>query len=183
MTVQLQYLFDDIAYAALTAAEGGDICGDMPDLRGCVGRGACEADVLHGAIVRDIVTHVKHVFFVQLMSPGIFFQDSYLIMDIQIDIVDTQVEEPLAYAFVAAAGDNQDAVAFFQGELEGISVTGAHPAYLFTVCEDEYAAVCHDPIYVKNKCPDRFKFFKYAHIVFSLTKLPIREIRLSLCSS
>ena len=38
MTVQLQYLFDDIPYTALAAAERRDICGDMPDLRGRVAK-------------------------------------------------------------------------------------------------------------------------------------------------
>jgi len=165
MPVQLQYFFDDVAYATLAAAERGDICGDVPDLRGSVGRCAGKADVLHGAIIRDIVTHVKHVFFLQLVGLGVFFQDGYLIMNIQINIMDAQVEESLTHALVAATGDNQNAVAFFQGELEGISVTGAHPAYLLAVCENKHAAVCHDPVYVKNECPDRFKFFKYAHIV------------------
>jgi len=163
MTVQLQYLFNDIPYTSLPAAKRRDIGRDMADLRRRIGRRTGQSDLLHGSIIGDIVPHVQHVLLFQTMLRSILLQNFRLIMNIEEDIVDPQIQQPLPDPLGIAAGNNQHPVPPFNRQLKRISVPRAHPPYLFARPEYLYAAIRHHTVHIEDKCPDRFEFFKYAH--------------------
>ena len=58
MTIQLQYLFNDIPYTSLPAAKRRDIGCDMADLRRRIGRRTGQPHLLHGSIIGDIIPHI-----------------------------------------------------------------------------------------------------------------------------
>jgi hypothetical protein len=112
---------------------------------------------------RDIVAHIEHVVFIEAVVFGVLPEDGDLIVDVQEDVFDAQVMQPLPDAFREGAGDDDDAIASPDSQLEGIAVPGTHAADLFAGLEDQYAAIGHNAIDVEYECPYRFKFFQYAH--------------------
>src|SRR6185312_16750580 len=135
----------------------------MADLRGCIRGSAGKTHILHRLKVRDIVSHIQHVLRVQGMVPGILPQDLRLVMDVEKNIRYSQIMQALPDSLGKCPRNHDDAISLFHGKLERITIPGAHSANLLTRFEYPHAAVCHDTIHVENKCPDRFKFFQYAH--------------------
>src|SRR5579863_5281216 len=163
LAVQLQNFLDHIPDAALTAVERGDIGSDVTDLRRCVGRGAGQSDELHGEVIRDVVAHIEHIIYIEIVIFGVLLQDRDLVVDVQEDIPDAKVVQALADPFGKRAGNDDDPIAFPDSQLERIAVPGAHPPDLLASLENLNAPIGHNPIDVEYECPDGFKFFQYAH--------------------
>jgi len=163
LAIQLQNLLDHIPDTALTAVEGGDIGGDVADLRGGIGGGTGQPDELHGEVIRDVVTHIEHVINIKTMVFCILPEDRDLVVDVQEDIPDAEIVQTLADPFGERTRNDDDAITFLNRQLEGIAVASTHPPDLLAGLKNLYAAIRHDTVDVEYECPDRLKFFQYAH--------------------
>src|ERR1700754_4205026 len=143
----------------------------MSDLRRRVGGRTGKTDMLHGPKVRDIIPHIEHVLFVEIMLLRVLPEHFNLIVYVEIDILNTQVLQPLAHAFRITSGDHHYPISFFDRMLQGITIPGTHATHLLPRLVYQHTAIRHYTVHVENKSPDRFEFFKYAHVDnYSLTR-------------